>query len=173
MRWGRRCIHSLAEETSARRFGVEIDANRAEQAQRPGVETLRADVMDVRCPAEAVSLLYLNPPYDLETGNTGNQRLELVFLEHTYRCLNPSGVLIFLIPQPQLKSCARMLSEHFSDLTVYKLTDPASEFTERKEKKRARRSSAKGERSSHELTLAYSNGDVVELKPTKEGGPDS
>jgi hypothetical protein len=86
---------------------------------------LQANTMDVRCPVESVSLLYLNPPYDLEVGQTNNQRLELVFLEHTYRWLKPSGVLIFVIPQPQLKACARILSEHFGDLTVYRLTEPA------------------------------------------------
>ena len=91
----------LLEGTEARRYGIEIDANRAEQARELGVDTLQADTMDVRCPAESFSLLYLNPPYDFETGQTGNQRLELVFLEHTYRWLKPGGVLVFVIPQPQ------------------------------------------------------------------------
>jgi len=116
----------LLEGTEARRYGIEIDANRAEQARELGVDTLQADTMDVRCPAESYSLLYLNPPYDFETGQTNNQRLELVFLEHTYRWLKPGGVLVFVIPQPQLKSCARILSEHFDDLLVYRLTEPAS-----------------------------------------------
>ena len=80
----------------------------------------------MRCPTEALSLLYLNPPYDFETGQTNNQRLELVFLEHTYRWLKPGGVLVLVIPQPQLRVCARILSEHFTDLSVYRLTDPAS-----------------------------------------------
>jgi len=31
-----------------------------------------------------------------------------------------------VIPQPQLRVCARILSEHFTDLSVYRLTDPAS-----------------------------------------------
>jgi 16S rRNA G1207 methylase RsmC len=82
--------------------------------------------MDVRCPAESLSLLYLNPPYDLETGQSNNQRLELVFLERTYRWLKPGGVLVFVIPQPQLNPCARILSEHFTDLSVLKLTEAAS-----------------------------------------------
>lgn len=112
--------------THARRYGIEIDANRAEQARELGIETLHANTIDVRCPAESISLLYLNPPYDLESGRTNNQRLELVFLEHTYRWLKPGGVLILVIPQPQLKPCARILSECFSDLTVYRLTEPAS-----------------------------------------------
>jgi hypothetical protein len=109
-----------------RRYGIEIDANRAEQARALGIETLHANTMDVRCPAESVSLLYLNPPYHLEVGQTSNQRLESVFLEHTYRWLKPGGVLIFVIPQPQLKPCARILSEYFGDLAVYRLTEPTS-----------------------------------------------
>jgi SAM-dependent methyltransferase len=115
----------LLKGVNARRYGIEIDANRAEQAANLGIEMLHADTMDVRCPAESLSLLYLNPPYDREIGQNNNQRLELVFLEHTYRWLKPGGVLVFVIPQPQLKSCARMLSENFSDLAVYWLGDPA------------------------------------------------
>jgi len=116
----------LLQGTCSRRYGIEIDANRAEQARNLGIEMLQADALEVRCPPEALSLLYLNPPYDFETGQTNNQRLELVFLEHTYRWLKPGGVLMFVIPQPQLRACARILSEHFTDLSVYRLTEPAS-----------------------------------------------
>jgi SAM-dependent methyltransferase len=107
------------------RCGVEIDADRAEQARALGIETLQADAMDARCQAETVSLLYLNPPYDWECGERGNQRLEYVFLEHTYRWLKPGGVLIFVIPQSRLAKCARLLSEQFTDLRVMRLTEPA------------------------------------------------
>ena len=115
----------LLHGVSAHRYGVEIDANRAEQARALGVETLHANTMDVRCPAEAVSLLYLNPPYDWESGESNNQRLELVFLEHSYRWLKAGGVLLFVIPQLRLAKCARLLSEHFTDLRVFRLTEPA------------------------------------------------
>ena len=116
----------LLEKAPARRYGIEIDANRAEQARELGIETLQANTLDVRSPAESVSVLYLNPPYDLEVGQTNNQRLELVFLEHTHRWLRPGGILVLVIPQPQLKPCARILSEHFVDMNVYRLTEPAS-----------------------------------------------
>jgi hypothetical protein len=116
----------LVDGMRARRYGIEIDAYRTEQAKALGIETLQASTFDVRSPAESFSLLYLNPPYDLETGATNNQRLEQVFLEHTYRWLKPSGVLVFIIPQPQLRVCARVLSEHFADLSIYRLTEPAS-----------------------------------------------
>jgi SAM-dependent methyltransferase len=116
----------LLKQTPADRYGIEIDANRVEHAKALGIETLHANTMNVRCLAESISLLYLNPPYDLEVGQTNNQRLELVFLEHTYRWLKPGGVLVFVIPQPQLKACARILGEHFGDLAIYRLTEPAS-----------------------------------------------
>jgi Uncharacterised methyltransferase family (DUF6094) len=115
----------LLHGVTAHRYGIEIDANRAEQARALGVETLHANTMDVRCPAEAVSLLYLNSPYDWESGESNNQRLEAVFLEHTYRWLKAGGVLLFVIPQLRLAKCARLLSEHFTDLCVFRLTEPA------------------------------------------------
>jgi hypothetical protein len=106
-------------------YGIEIDANRAEQASALGIETLQANTMDVRCQPETVSLLYLNPPYDWESGESNNQRLELVFLEHTYRWLRPGGVLLFVIPQLRLAKCARLLSEHFTEFRVFGLTEPS------------------------------------------------
>jgi hypothetical protein len=115
----------LLHGITAHRYGIEIDANRAEQARALGIEILQANAMDVRCPPEAVSLLYLNPPYDWESGESNNQRLELVFLEHSYRWLRAGGVLVFVIPQLRLAKCARLLSEHFTDLRVFRLTEPA------------------------------------------------
>ena len=106
------------------RYGIEIDAYRADQARALAIETLQADSKEVRCPAESLSLLYLNPPYDWEAGSSNNQRLESVFLEHTYRWLKPGGVLVFVIPQLRLAKCARLLSEEFRDLRVYRLTEP-------------------------------------------------
>lgn len=50
--------------------------------------------MTVRCPAESLSLLYLNPPYDLEVGQQSNKRLELVFLEHAYRWLDANAAML-------------------------------------------------------------------------------
>ena len=115
----------VLRDVTVRNYGIEIDAYRAEQAKGLGIETLHANAMDVRCQAESVSLLYLNPPYDWECGESNNQRLEYVFLEHTYRWLKPAGVLLFVIPQSRLEKRARLLSEHFTDLRVFRLTEPA------------------------------------------------
>jgi len=118
-------FNHLLDGLTAHRYGIEIDANRAEQARTVGIETLQTNTMDVRCSPEAFSLLYLNPPYDWESGESNNQRLELVFLEHTYRWLRPGGVLLFVIPQLRLAKCARLLSEHFTELRVLGLTEPS------------------------------------------------
>jgi hypothetical protein len=61
----------LLEGTSAHCYGIEIDAHRAEQAKALGICTVQANALDVRCPAESISLLYLNPPYDFEAGTSG------------------------------------------------------------------------------------------------------
>lgn len=116
----------LVEGMPARRYGIELDAYRVAQARNMGIETLHADALDVRCRTETLSLLYLNPPYDFETGPANNRRLELVFLEHTFRWIKPGGVLVLVIRQAQLKVCARILSEHFTDLSVFRLTEPMS-----------------------------------------------
>jgi tRNA1(Val) A37 N6-methylase TrmN6 len=114
----------LLQSTNAQSYGIEIDAYRAEQAAQLGIQVVQANAMTVRCPAESISLLYLNPPYDFEAGHQANKRLELVFLEHTYRWLKPKGVLVFVLPQAQLRVCAKLLAEHFAELRVYRLTEP-------------------------------------------------
>lgn len=116
----------LLASANARAYGIEIDAYRAEQAAQLGVEVIQASALTVRCSVESISLLYLNPPYDFEVGQQGNRRLELIFLEHTYRWLKQHGVLVFVLPQAQLKVCARLLAEQFIDLRVYRLTAPES-----------------------------------------------
>ena len=117
-------FNALLEGSPARCYGIEIDAYRTEQARSLGIDVLQANTMDIRCPVESISLLYLNPPYDWEAGQSGNQRLELVFLEHTYRWLKPEGVLVFVIPKGRLKPCARLLADHFKNIRVYRLGDP-------------------------------------------------
>ena len=126
LRRGRGGLFAIARSTKAHAYGIEIDAYRAEQAAQLGIQVTQANALTVRCPAESVPLLYLNPPYDFEIGQQGNKRLEVVFLEHTYRWLKQKGVLVFVLPQAQLKVCAKLLAEQFVDLRVYRLTEPGS-----------------------------------------------
>src|ERR1051326_9082886 len=54
----------IAADRGAIRYGIELDADRAEQARQLGCHVIYGDALNVQCPAEALSLLYLNPPYD-------------------------------------------------------------------------------------------------------------
>lgn len=62
------------------RYGIELDAYRAEQARAMAQEVIHGSAFDVHCSVESVSLLYLNPPYDFEWGQDHNGRMEKVFL---------------------------------------------------------------------------------------------
>jgi tRNA1(Val) A37 N6-methylase TrmN6 len=115
---------ALLEGSGARKYGIELDSYRAEQARNLGIDTVQADTLDVRCPAESLSLLYLNPPYDWEAGQTNNKRLEAVFLEHTYRWLKAEGVLVLVITQSRVKPCARLLADQFKAHRILRLSEP-------------------------------------------------
>jgi hypothetical protein len=75
---------------------------------------------------ESFSLVYLNPPYDFELDEQKSKRMERLFLEHVYRWLKPGGVLILVVPGTRLGECSAILSVHFRDVNVYRLTEPDS-----------------------------------------------
>ena len=86
-----------------RRYGVELDAERASVAQSKGIETIQGNAFDAVAKPESFSLLYLNPPYDSEIGLVANNRMERLFLDHTYRWLAMDGVLAMVIPFERLR----------------------------------------------------------------------
>lgn len=119
-------FETLMAGSHARRYGIELDALRSTQARDRKIEVIRGDALEVRCPAESLSLLYLNPPYDFEVGAFGNKRFEELFLQHTYWWLKRGGVLIFVIPQQQLARCSSLLAERFLEIQVFRLASPES-----------------------------------------------
>ena len=106
------------------RYGIELDAYRAEQARQRIPNIVQGNTLEVQCPVECFGLLYLNPPYDWTLGPADSRRTEQTFLSHTYRWLKPGGVLIFVIPGDRLAECSQILSTHFRDVRVYRLEAP-------------------------------------------------
>lgn len=102
------------------RYGVELDAYRVKQPRAAAEHVIHGDALDVHCLVESLSLLYLNPPYDLECEKSQNRRLERVFREHCYRWLKASGVLMVL-PGDRLAVCGRVLALHVKDKKAYRL----------------------------------------------------
>ncbi len=116
----------LTQNTSCTRYAVELDATRAQVAQANGIQTIQGNLFDTHAKVESFSLLYLNPPYDSEIGSLNNQRMELLFLEHTYRWLVVGGVLMFVVPEKRLSVCISLLASNFTDIRIFNLTDPES-----------------------------------------------
>ena len=106
------------------RYGVELDAYRAEQAGQRIPNIVQGSTLEVQCPVECVGLLYLNPPYDWTLGPGDSRRTEQMFLSHTYRWLKPAGILVLVIPSERLAECSQILASQFRDARVYSLEAP-------------------------------------------------
>ena len=116
----------ITEGAQAHRYGIELDAHRAELARPVTDEVIHGNCFDVQCPVESFSLIYLNPPYDFELGEQKSERMERLFLEHVYRWLKPGGVLVLVVPGIRVGECNAVLSTHFREVRVYRLTEPES-----------------------------------------------
>jgi len=95
-------------------------------SHRLPIETIQGNAFDAITKPESFSLLYLNPPYDSEIGSVANNRMERLFLDHTYRWLVPEGVLVLVIPFERLYDCVGVLASHFGRLSVLRMTDEES-----------------------------------------------
>jgi tRNA1(Val) A37 N6-methylase TrmN6 len=114
----------LSEGVAVRRYGIELDAHRAEEAGRLLDEVVQGSAFDTHAPVESFSLLYLNPPYDFEIGEGKNQRMERLFLEHLGRWVRPGGVLVMVAPYDRVYDCRAILTPQFKDKAIYRLTEP-------------------------------------------------
>jgi hypothetical protein len=115
---------NLSEGAAVRRYGIELDAYRAEAAGRVLDEVIQGSAFDTHAPVESFSLLYLNPPYDFEIGEGKNQRMERLFLEHLGRWVRPGGVLVMVAPYDRVYDCRAILTPQFKDKAIYRLTEP-------------------------------------------------
>ena len=120
-------LQALTAGANTQLFGVELDSNRAAAANAAGVQTIQGNLFDVRGRSERLSLLYLNPPYDFEIGPLANERMERLFLGHTYTWLKPKGILVMVIPGKALLTVADTLAARFKDIAIYRMEGRESE----------------------------------------------
>ncbi len=116
----------ITRDARALRYGVELDAQRATLALSSADEVIHGNCFDVQCPVESFSLIYLNPPYDFEVSEGKSQRMERLFLDHVYRWLKRTGILVMVIPSDYIRDCSQVLSFQFKDVHIYRLTEPES-----------------------------------------------
>jgi hypothetical protein len=112
----------ITPDAGAHCYGIELDAYRAEQARVLVDSVIQGSCFDVHCAVDSFSLLYLNPPYDFETNEGSTQRTEYTFLQHTYRWLKPSGILVLVIPKGRIVDCSQILFHQFKEIRVRRLT---------------------------------------------------
>ena len=117
-------FEAITSDAEVIRYGIELDAYRAEQARQRIPNIIQGNTLEVQCAVESFGLLYLNPLYDWALGPGDSRRTEPAFLGHTYRWLKSGGVLIFVIPGDRLAECSQILATHFRDARVYRLEAP-------------------------------------------------
>jgi tRNA1(Val) A37 N6-methylase TrmN6 len=114
---------ALSDGAAVRRYGIELDAYRAEEARKSLDDVIQGSAFDTHAPVDSFSLLYLNPPYDFEIGEGKNQRMERLFLEHFVRWVRPGGVLVMVSPYDRVYDCRAVLTLQFKDKAIYRLTE--------------------------------------------------
>jgi len=114
----------ITNDAEVLRYGIELDAYRAEQARQRIPNIVQGNTLEVQCPVESWGLLFLNPPYDFTLGPGDSRRTEQMFLSHTYRWLKPAGILVLVIPSERLAECSQILASQFRDARVYRLEAP-------------------------------------------------
>src|SRR5208282_5005951 len=117
-------FEAITSDAEVLRYGIELDAYRAEQARQRIPNILQGNTLEVQCAVGCFGLLYLNPPYGWTLGPADSRRTEQSFLSHTYRWLKPGSVLLFVIPGERLAECSQILSTHFREVRVYRLGAP-------------------------------------------------
>ena len=117
-------FEAILKGAMARRYGIELDAYRAEQAASSLNTIVQGNCLETHCPVESFSCIYLNPPYDWAFASDTPERLESVFLNHTFRWLMSGGVLLLVIPAGRAADCSQILASHFKMVRTFRLSDP-------------------------------------------------
>lgn len=110
----------FSSQTSVKTYGIELEKGRAEKAATKLDHVLACGYEEARMSHEAFSVMYLNPPFAENKG----KRLEEMFLEELSKdYLGAGSILILNIPQYVLKNVARILSNRFIKIRVYRFSD--------------------------------------------------
>ena len=123
-----KALRQIAEGHNCFAYGVELDEQRAEEAQTRLHRVGMGSFFHSRISSEAFHVLFLNPPYlSVLTESGSRTRHEKRFLIESLGHLMIGGVLIYVIPFYRMTpDICRVLSDNFTDLGVWRFTD--SEF---------------------------------------------
>ena len=107
------------------RYGIELDAYRAEQARQRIPNIVQGNTLEVQCPVECFGLLYLNPPYDWTLGPADSRRTEQIVPEpHVSLAETRWRTGIRYPSATDWPNVVRFSPSHFRDVRVYRLEAP-------------------------------------------------
>jgi hypothetical protein len=117
-----------SEDCTISTYGVELDKGRAEKAKNLLTHCLNAPIESMVIQNEAVSLLYLNPPYDYTMKGMDDEsaeRKEWTELYLNTRYLKDNGLMIYVIPSYRFadKRIARFLATHFANIGMLRFSE--------------------------------------------------
>lgn len=103
-------------------YGVELDEDRAEEAQNKLHRVGVGSFFRSRISHEAFHVVFLNPPYlQVVKEGGGSSRSEKLFLVEAMKHLVIGGLLVYIIPYYRITAdIARILCDNFTDLSVYR-----------------------------------------------------
>jgi tRNA1(Val) A37 N6-methylase TrmN6 len=117
-------LQTITHDAPVLRYGIELDAYRAGEAKRVLDHVIQGSAFEAHAPVESFSFLYINSPFDFEIGEGKNQRMERIFLEYVYRWVRQAGGLVMIAPFDRVYECRNVLTPHFRDKAIYRLTEP-------------------------------------------------
>lgn len=104
-------------------YGIELHHERSIQAAQTLDNVLSSDIFNTAISNNAFQVLFLNPPYDQDSGPESN-RMEHSFLAYCTKYLAPYGLLIYIVPKHRLHVSARYISAQYHGLNVFAFPEP-------------------------------------------------
>ncbi|MYA01828.1 MAG: class I SAM-dependent methyltransferase [Chloroflexi bacterium] len=120
----RQLADSLNRHVTVETYGVELHAERAQEAAERLDHSLSSDLFRCSIANRTFNLLWLNPPYDWDRED---KRVEQAFLTHCSRYLEPDGVLVYIIPLNQVPTSARFLTTNYRRVRAWAFPEPEVE----------------------------------------------
>jgi len=117
-------LQHLAETWNMTPFANEIDQDRATACRvKFGMErSVCGDLMTLRTPNRAFSVVYINPPYAENSGRADEKRREFEMLAHTWKWAQDGGFVLWVVyAQHMTERAASFLVKHSSRVDVYRL----------------------------------------------------
>ncbi len=105
-------------------FANEIDHDRAAACREKfGMErAVCGDLMTLRTPNRAFSVVYVNPPYAENSGRADEKRREFEHLAHSFKWVQDGGFVVWVVyAQHMTERAAAFLLKHSSLVDVYRL----------------------------------------------------